>query len=257
MRMISATVFSNALSQLEIFDEADRSTPLTRATLRSKPRGTNLTGPPIKGILLLMATDRFLSSLSMTAGAVSSMTVPSSTRGTTPSADIIEWSATPTPTRATSHSVSIGGATQQVIGDPNRFDDLIVYWTNHFNEIFQPLNIHGHPNPLNPDLVKAMIYSESRFEPAAGFSGTPQTGILGLMQVGSTERRSAGDVPAGITGITEANFADASVQIATGIRILFEKYQRVRDWELAVERYNSRAGYRSHVMHIYSIMRRP
>ena len=257
MRMISATVFSNALSQLEIFDEADRSTPLTRATLRSKPRGTNLTGPPIKGILLLMATDRFLSSLSMTAGAVSSMTVPSSTRGTTPSADIIEWSATPTPTRATSHSVSIGGATQQVIGDPNRFDDLIVYWTNHFNEIFQPLNIHGHPNPLNPDLVKAMIYSESRFEPAAGFSGTPQTGILGLMQVGSTERRSAGDVPAGITGITGANFADASVQIATGIRILFEKYQRVRDWELAVERYNSRAGYRSHVMHIYSIMRRP
>ncbi len=255
MRMISATVFSNALSRLEIFDEADRSTPLTHETLRSKPHGTNLTGPPIKGILLLMATDRFLSSLSMTAGAVSSMTVPSSTRGTTPSADIIEWSATPT--RATSPSVSIGRVTHQVIGDPNRFDDLIVYWTNHFNEIFQPLDSHGHPNPLNPDLVKAMIYSESRFNPAAGFSVTPQSVYLGLMQVGSNERLSAGDVPAGITGITQANFADASVQIATGIRILFEKYRRVRDWELAVERYNSRAGYRSHVMNIYSNMRRP
>ena len=268
LQTIAATVKENALDRLEIFDETG--TPLTDSTLNDKPAGTILKGPPATGILLLMATDRFLSSLSLTAAAVSATSVPTAASGT-----ISSWRAIPRTTGRRGEFLDRRGFTlhrlpdlanmpdsyHQSYGDPNRFDDLIVYWTNYYNERFLPLDSRGNPNPLDPNLVKAMIHEESRFYPQAGF--VPRRGhFLGLLQVGSEERRTVSQVrtsppgqsPVGITGINTANFSDEALQISTGIRTLFEKYRhrRVRGrWEMAVELYNSRSSYRPRVMAIY------
>jgi len=86
-----------------------------------------------------------------------------------------------------------------------------------------------------------------------------RSGARGLTQVLSRERGLVGAMTAGITGITDANFSNPGLQIVTGIRILFEKYRRSRNWRTAIRDYNGserRDQYVVEVWRIYEAHRR-
>ena len=215
--------------------------PLTRATLQRKRRGTMLAGTAPEGVLLLLATDDHLSTLTLTAEMVSATTPEAVTSGSTTAEAIFAWGTT---------------VQERTIGDPNRFDALIVHWTNYYNEIFLPLDSNGRANRLDPDLAKAMIYVESRFNEAA--AGT-RSSARGLTEVLGRERGLVGAMTAGVAGITNANFSDPGLQIAAGIRILFEKYRRSRNWQTAIRDYNGSAQrdqYAAEVWRVYEAHRR-
>ena len=250
MRLVERTIRAHDRTHLLIYDEVEMfsgglrdpfAAPLTPIRLRRKASGTVLAGSPPEALLLLLATDKYLSSLTVTAGTVSGTTPEPATSGTTTQSAIFGWAA-----------ASVEGT----IGDPSRFDALIVQWTNHFNEIFRPVNRGDHPDPLDPDLVKAMIFVESRFSETAA---AKRSSAQGLTQVLSRERRKVGELPAGVSGISDTNFGDPAVQIATGIRILFEKYRRSRNWATAIRDYNGgprKDAYRDRVLEVYRSHRR-
>ncbi len=50
-------------------------------------------------------------------------------------------------------------ALKSKIDESNEFDDLIAGWTQYWNEMFKP------DEPLDPNLIKALIKSESTFKP--------------------------------------------------------------------------------------------
>ena len=63
----------------------------------------------------------------------------------------------------------------------------------------------------------------------------------------------------GISGIDKDNYADPSVQIAAGVRVLFEKYRRSQNWQTAVRDYNGgkhKEAYTRKVLRIYKSHRR-
>lgn len=63
----------------------------------------------------------------------------------------------------------------------NQYDDLISGWTAYWNDIFQL------KNPLHPNYVKALIATESTFNPKASAPNSKSIGLArGLMQL--TER---------------------------------------------------------------------
>jgi hypothetical protein len=100
--------------------------------------------------------------------------------------------------------------------------------------------------------VKAIMFRETRFT-----AETP-TG-RGLVQVGTTERRAMEPMTAGITGSTATRWRDPALQIASGIRLLFHKYERSggESWEAAVQGYGSQnPRYADEVMEIYRHARR-
>lgn len=245
MRLVAGAVLDHDRTNLFIYDENEMfpggqrdpfASPLTPRTLARKTRGTVLAGSPIEGVLLLRATDAYLSTLTIPAAAVSRVTPTPVTGGASTASDVFQWGTE---------------ATEGTVGDPNRFDAIIVHWTRHYNEIFQPLDARGSPNPLDPDLIKAMIYCESRFSETASSRGSS---ARGLTQVLAGERQAAGETPAGVSGVTETTFTDPGVQIAVGIRILFEKYRRSRDWGTAIRDYNGsprRDAYRDEVLRVY------
>ncbi|BAZ37710.1 hypothetical protein NIES4101_36330 [Calothrix sp. NIES-4101] len=247
MRLVRAGVENYARQHLYIYEPLPSGfqgppLPLTPQTLRRKTRGTVLAVYPPESILLMKATDDYLASLTLTATSVTAITPSPVASGATTAEDIFAW----------------GTATAEgTVRDPNSFDSLIVQWVNQYNNLFAPLDTDGNPNPLDPDLVKAMIFVESRFSDTAASS---RSSARGLTQVLSRERQLAGEITAGISGITDTNFSsDAGLQIATGIRILFEKYRRSRNWRTAIRDYNgspSKEAYASHVMRVYESHRR-
>jgi|GEM_PF-4473594 len=245
MRLVAGAVLDHDRSNLFIYDENEMfpqgqrdpfASPLTPRTLNRKTRGTVLAGSPTEGALLLRATDAYLGTLTIPAAAVSRLTPTPVTAGATTAFDVFQWGPE---------------AAEGSVGDPNRFDAIIVYWTRHYNDIFQPLDAHGRANPLDPDLVKAMIYCESRFSETAS---SRRSSARGLTQVLAGERQAVGETPAGVSGVTETTFTDPGVQVAVGIRILFEKYRRSRDWGTAIRDYNGsprRDAYRNEVLRVY------
>lgn len=64
----------------------------------------------------------------------------------------------------------------------NDFDELIRGWTRYWNEVL------GGKDPLDPDLVKALIATESRFNPKARPPGKNPKRARGLMQITSDTR---------------------------------------------------------------------
>jgi hypothetical protein len=250
MRRVARGVLALDRADLAIWDENELYAggmrdpfvdPLTPRQLGRKPRGTVFSGSPLVGALLLRATDAYLSGLTLSASAIAGTAAAPVTAGATDASDVFQWG---------------DASAERSIGDPNRFDALIVHWTRHYNEIFHPLDRRGRPNPLDPDLVKAMIYAESRFSETAA---SRRSSARGLTQVLGRERRMLGEMPAGVSGIAGASFGEPSVQIAAGIRILFEKYRGSRDWPTAIRDYNGsddRDAYRDNVLRIYESHRR-
>lgn len=123
----------------------------------------------------------------------------------------------------------------------NEFDWLIRGWTRYWNEIFEL------PDPLDPILVKALIGSESTFNPDPP---PVKSGAAGLMQLLEKTRRILGD-PKGelkdhLVIIRKEEIFHPVVNICGGIRWLFRKREtassrlkRHATWEEAVAHYKS------------------
>lgn len=123
----------------------------------------------------------------------------------------------------------------------NRYDDLIRGWTYFWNDILKP------DTPLDPNLVKALIASES------GFNPSPKVGpgkARGLMQITDTSRKilenARGELKDHLIHIDQKDITDPNFNIAAGIRWLFHKKDlatsklgRPASWEEAVTNYKS------------------
>lgn len=158
--------------------------------------------------------------------------------------------------------------------DYNKYDSLIRkvvhHWNNEFLKKEQPI-----PNPLEPDLVKALAYVESRI--GYGSNTVDYPAYPDIMQVGDPRNPALHTLQAE-KGFKEREWDDAkktstimifdkSIEIKEprdslywGVRWLYHKAQYIQDnqrkwktWEKAVEGYHTKgdARYRDSVMKLY------
>lgn len=107
----------------------------------------------------------------------------------------------------------------------NSFDALIGGWTKFWNDVFKP------ETPLDPDIVKALIASESSFNP--NIQNPSNDGeAMGLMQVTMGTMRilksEKGELSDFLVKVTKHDLKDPSINIAAGTRWLFRKRETAR-----------------------------
>lgn len=102
--------------------------------------------------------------------------------------------------------------------DGNKFDSLIRGWTQFWNDILDP------KEPLDPNLVKALVATES------GFNPDPKRNrkiARGLMQVTELSRKILGgyhgDLKDHLIHVDKKDIVDPVLNIAAGTRWLHEK----------------------------------
>ncbi len=121
----------------------------------------------------------------------------------------------------------------------NQYDDLIAGWTKYWNDIFKP------DSPLDPDVVKALIASESGFNPKILANKKDKDSARGLMQITNKTRKILADEKGELTNhyltLTREELNDPSNNICAGIRWLFRKraiasdlLKRTATWEEVV-----------------------
>lgn len=121
----------------------------------------------------------------------------------------------------------------------DQYDDLIAGWTKYWNDVFQP------ETPLAPNIVKALIATESRFKPKILADEKDQNSARGLMQITNKTRKILGDEKGELKDhyltLTREDLNDPSNNICAGIRWLFRKrsiasdlLKRTATWEEAV-----------------------
>ena len=127
----------------------------------------------------------------------------------------------------------------------NKFNELIVGWTKYWNDIFSP------SEPLDPNLVKAIIATESGFRSSSENSGNKKIGkAIGLMQITEESYKILKDESGELKNhfvILDLNDLYRSNQnICAGIRWLFRKREiasaklkRQASWIEAVAEYKS------------------
>jgi hypothetical protein len=105
----------------------------------------------------------------------------------------------------------------------NDFDELIRGWTRYWNELFNPVD------PLDPNLVKALIFSESTFDINASNHLKGQGGARGLLQVtnGTVTFLSehSTELKDHFVNLDREDMLDPNLTICAGIRWLFRKKQ--------------------------------
>jgi hypothetical protein len=104
----------------------------------------------------------------------------------------------------------------------NKFDSEIRGWCKYWNEVL------GGDNPIDPDLVKALIATESGFRSSVRIKdGSGQGHATGLMQITDATRKilsdEDGEIHDHLVNVSEAELKDPSLNIATGVRWLFHK----------------------------------
>ncbi len=116
-------------------------------------------------------------------------------------------------------------------------------WTKYWNEIFQP------SDPLDPDLVKALIATESSFRTNKKVRAGKRAGLArGLMQVTDwtlrTLKEEDGELRDHLVDLNQQDMTDPTANIAAGIRWLFRKREtasaklkRQATWEEATADY--------------------
>lgn len=94
-----------------------------------------------------------------------------------------------------------------------------MYW----NEVLKP------QTKLDPKFVKALIDSESSFDPSSGKNNKSKNKAMGLMQLRNQARQILADEKGKIKDhyitITNDQLYDANVNICAGIRWLFHKQE--------------------------------
>lgn len=121
----------------------------------------------------------------------------------------------------------------------DQYDDLIAGWTKYWNDVFKP------ETPLDPDIVKALIATESRFKPKILADEKDQNSARGLMQITNDTRKILGNEKGELKDhyltLTREDLNDPSNNICAGIRWLFRKravasdlLKKTATWEEAV-----------------------
>ena len=105
--------------------------------------------------------------------------------------------------------------------DADRYDVLIRGWVYYWNNIF-------HPDiPLDPDFVKALMATESGFDPKTDNKINKKIHAHGLMQIRNETMKYLGDYHGELKDylvhLTHDNLYDPSANICAGIRWLFRK----------------------------------
>ena len=105
--------------------------------------------------------------------------------------------------------------------DGNKYDDLIAGWTQYWNDVIKP------QSPLDPNLIKALIASESGFHAKKLADQKRPNSARGLMQITNSARRilndEGGEILDHYITATRTELDDPSINICAGIRWLFQK----------------------------------
>jgi Transglycosylase SLT domain len=103
----------------------------------------------------------------------------------------------------------------------SKYDEPIAGWVQYWNEVLKP------DEPLDPNLVKALIASESGFEPKKLYKKTDSNSARGLTQITNATRKLLGGAKGGLKDhlitVTKSELNDPNVNICAGVRWLFEK----------------------------------
>ena len=110
-------------------------------------------------------------------------------------------------------------------GKGDKYDELIAGWVQYWNDIFKS------KNPLDPNLVKALIATESSFRKDLLANKKNQNSARGLMQVTNGSRKILGDEKGELKEhfltVTRAELNDPNINICAGVRWLFHKRKLV------------------------------
>lgn len=124
------------------------------------------------------------------------------------------------------------------------YDELISGWTKYWNDIFAP------KIALSPNTVKALIASESMFDPKILANKKKPASARGLMQITDETRKILADENGELKNhyltLTRENLNDPSNNICAGIRWLFRKQEiasslrgKNATWEEAIYEFKS------------------
>lgn len=104
----------------------------------------------------------------------------------------------------------------------NKYDDLIRGWTRYWNDVLNPAE------PVDPDLIKALIASESSFKPEEWNHKKGDDAAYGLMQVLKRSVQLLKDpkeLRDHFVDLNDEDMTDPNFSICAGIRWLFRKKQ--------------------------------
>ncbi|MBI4041780.1 MAG: transglycosylase SLT domain-containing protein [Deltaproteobacteria bacterium] len=107
-------------------------------------------------------------------------------------------------------------------GIGNKYDHLIRGWTRYWNDVLRPSDL------LDPDIVKALIASESSFNPNAWNRLKGKKSAYGLMQVLNQTVPLLSDpkeLKDHFVNLTSEDMKDPNISICSGVRWLFRKKQ--------------------------------
>jgi hypothetical protein len=121
-------------------------------------------------------------------------------------------------------------------------DDLLAGWVQYWNEVLKP------DQPLDPNLVKALIASESGFDPESLNDKKDLDSARGLMQITNVTRKLLADeaeLKDHYITVTREDLNNPGVNLCAGVRWLFRKREiasvvrlkRQATWLEAAEEY--------------------
>ncbi len=126
----------------------------------------------------------------------------------------------------------------------NHYDKIIAGWTKYWNDVLNPQEL------LDPNLVKALISTESDFSPKRKVLASKRNWARGLMQVTDETikilKDETGELKNFLINLDENKAYDPNLNICAGIRWLFHKkklleykLKRSVTWEEAAMEYKS------------------
>ena len=102
-----------------------------------------------------------------------------------------------------------------------KYDDFIAGWVHYWNDVI------GDKNPLGPNMVKALIASESGFRPRLLADKKNANSARGLTQILNETRMILGDELGELkdhyVSVKREELNDPNVNICAGVRWLFQK----------------------------------
>lgn len=124
----------------------------------------------------------------------------------------------------------------------SQYDDLIAGWTKYWNDVFKP------EPPLDPNLVKALIASESQFNTKVLANPKDQNSARGLLQITNETRKILGNEKGELKDhyltLTKEDLNEPSNNICAGVRWLFRKraiatdlLKRPASWEESISEF--------------------
>lgn len=142
---------------------------------------------------------------------------------------------------------SVCSAPLEFIASGDDFDSLIQGWTQYWNDIFVSV-----APPLDPNLVKALIASESSFKAGIVHRKTKAVGLMQIMPM--TQKILTGEIKElknHFVSVSLSELISPNANIAAGIRWLFQKrylMKNVKSWEEVVIKYKGYKGFQDNGM---------